>query len=219
MSIELPKGYLSYSALSTWKSAPDMFRARYYEGAPYLSTPYTEFGNKVGNALETGNLFHSCLEEVPRYDVMEKKLEVEIEGVPFLMYLDSFDSDTLAIAEYKTGIIGPGGREPWDRVKVRKHIQLPIYALGVREQFGDWNPDLKLVWMETKWSTVDHETKFQDQTFLERRPGLKLTGRVETFERTIAEWELDRMATLIRTAAEEITEDYKIWKKTATSKK
>lgn len=214
----LPKPYLSYSAMSLWMRDRNSYRKRYYEGEPYISTPYTEFGNKVGGELEdmsNGKLdtfFDSTLEKVPRYSVPEQKLEVTIAGVPFLMFLDSFDPDTLGILEYKTGIIGPGGREPWDRVAVRKHTQLPIYTLGVKHTYGDWNPHIKLVWMETKWSTIDHELRFQDQVFTEKRPGLKLTGRVETFDREIAEWELDRMEKLIITNAEQISADYKLWR-------
>lgn len=209
----LPKDYLSYSALSLWQRDPDGYRRRYYDGDPYVVTPYTEFGNKVGKSLETGNLFDPVLEKVPRYSHPEHKIEVDIAGVPFLMYLDSFDPSTLEVLEYKTGIIGPKGREPWDRVTVRKHIQLPIYTLGVKKKYGDYHPNIKLVWMETKWSVVDHEIHFQDQVLSERRRGLKLTGRVEIFDREIAEWELDRMEKLIRTAAEEISQDYLSWKK------
>lgn len=222
--IHLPKDYLSYSALSLWKRDPDGYRKRYYEGEPYFSTPYTEFGNKVGGELEAmakgeiDDYFDPILHKVPYYSNPEQKIEVDIAGVPFLMYLDSFDPDSLEILEYKTGIVGPGGREPWGRVQVRKHTQLPIYTLGVKLKYGSYNPKIKLVWMETKWSTVDHELKFQDKVISERRPGLKLTGRVETFEREIADWELDRMENIIRKAAEEISEDYIQWKKKKTHK-
>lgn len=218
----LPKDYLSYSALSLWQRDPDGYRKRYYEGEPYFSTPYTEFGNKVGGELETmakGELdqyFDPTLEQVPYYSDPEHKIEVHIAGVPFLMFLDSFDPDTKSVLEYKTGIIGPGGREPWDRVQVRKHTQLPIYTLGVKLKYGEWNPNIKLVWMETKWSTIDHTLRFQGRDIPEKRPGLKLTGRVEEFERVIALWELERMENLIRNTAEAISEDYKKWKTQTT---
>lgn len=215
--LDLPKDYLSFSALSLWQRDPDTFRRRYYEGEPYITTPYTKFGNKVGDALETGNFFDQTLEKVPRLSSPEHKIEVSIAGVPFLMYLDSYEPDDYSILEYKTGILGRDGRKPWDRVKVRKHIQLPIYTLGVKLKYGDYNPNIKLIWMETKWSTIDEELKFQNKVFKERCKGLKLTGHIETFDRTIQAWELDRMEELIRTTAENISQDYKRWKKTGTT--
>lgn len=214
MVIELPKGYLSYSSMSLWKRDPDTYRRRYYEKEPYFSTPYTEFGNKVGKALETGEFFDPILEQVPRLSEPEHEIEVEVAGVPFKMYLDSFDPKTFEILEYKTGIKSRSGEAPWDRVKVRKHTQLPIYTLGVYLKYGTYNPNIRLVWMETKWSTIDQEQTFGSTTYKQRVPGLKLTGHVEEFPREIREWELERMEKLIRQTAEEITEDYKLWQKT-----
>lgn len=200
--------------MSLWNRDRESFRKRYYEGEPYISTPYTEFGNKVGGALETGELFDDTLQKVPRYSEMEYKIEEEIEGVPFLMFLDSFDPESLSILEYKTGIKSKTGEEPWNNVKVRQHIQLPIYTLGVAHKHGAFKPDITLVWMETKWSTVTTEVPFGSKVMKQTGPGLKLTGRVEKFNRTIAEWELERMRKLIRQAAEEITEDFSKWKRT-----
>ena len=212
MSLALPKGYLSYSAMSLWERDPESYRKRYYMGEPYISTPYTDFGNKVGGALETGEFFDPVLEQVPRLSEFEHKIEMDVAGVPFLMFLDSFDPDTLKILEYKTGIKSKEGKDPWDRVKVRKHSQLSIYALGVRTEFGEYNPDVTLVWMETKWSTIDQTQTFGSKTFQQRVPGLRLTGHVQEFDRHIAEWELDRMETIIKKNAEEISNDYKKWK-------
>lgn len=217
--LNLPKGYLSYSAWMLWKRDPASYRARYYEGAPYISTPYTEFGNKVGDILETGDYKKGLItipggEHIPsveRYSKPEYKIEVDILGVPFLMYLDSFEPTDLGILEYKTGILSKAGKEPWDRLKVRKHKQLPIYTLGVRELHGSFNPNIKLIWMETKWSTVELTREFTSKTFTERCTGLKLTGRIEIFHREIREWELDKLAEIIRADAEAISEDYTKW--------
>ena len=137
---------------------------------------------------------------------------MEIVGVPFLMYLDSFDPDTLEILEYKTGIKSKEGKDPWNRVKVRKHTQLSIYTLGVNEKFGSYNPNIRLVWMETKWSTVDLVQTFGSKTFNQRVPGLRLTGHIQEFERVIQDWEIERMKKLIRKNAEDISNDYKKWK-------
>lgn len=204
--------------MSLWERDPMTYRKRYYEGEPYFSTPYTEFGNKVGEALETGKLFDPILENIPRYSEMEYEILVEIGGAPILMYLDSFDPETKKILEYKTGILGPGGRKPWDRLKVRKHSQLTIYTLGVKKKHGEWNPDVQLIWIETEWSTRVHEVEFGGELFQSQDTELQLTGNIEIFDRTIAEWELDRMEKKIINVAKEISQDFKAWKKYGTLK-
>ena len=212
--LTLPKPYLSYSAISLWLRDKDAYRSRYYENEPFVSTPYTEFGNKVGKALELGELFDDTLKKVPRNPVMEQKLTVDIEGVPFLGYLDSYDPDTKEVLEYKTGIISKEGKEPWSRLAVRKHTQLTMYQLAVLTKYGEYNPDIKLVWMETRWTKVPETVTIGSKEFTSDVPGLELTGRVEIFDRHIEPWELDRMARIIKEVAGDISNDYKLWMKT-----
>ena len=215
--LKLPKPYLSYSAISLWLRDKDAYRARYYENEPFISTPYTDFGNKVGKALEIGELFDDTLKKVPRNPVMEKKLVVDIGGVPFLGYLDSFDPINLEVLEYKTGIISKEGIEPWSRLAVRKHTQLTMYQLAVFTKYGEYNPDIKLVWMETRWTKVPETVTLGSRQFTTDVPGLELTGRVEIFDRYIEMWELERMEKIIIKIAEEISADYKLCKKTNKS--
>lgn len=217
MELNLPKGYLSYSAMDLWARDPEEFRARYYLGKPYMSTPYTEFGNVVGEALETRNWSHPVIApvrgKVPQGTHPEHKIEVEIGGVPILMYLDDFTLQDYSILEYKTGIRDKKGVAPWDRLQVRKHKQLTIYTLGVWKKYGHYNPDINLVWMETKWSTITEVKEFAGAKLEQKYVGLKLTGHVEVFPRTIQEWELLRVEESIRKIAEDISNDYTTWKK------
>ena len=214
--ILLPKGYLSYSAMELWMRDKEAYRLRYYLGEPYFSTPYTEFGNVIGQALEDRNWDHPALApvkgKVPQQTHPEHKIKVEIDGVPIFGMLDDFNLETKFIEEYKTGIRNKG-KAPWDRVKVRKHKQLTLYTLMVKEKYGDWSPDIRLTWMETEWADIQREVEFGGSMITESHKGLRLTGHVETFDRTIKEWELDRMTKIIRDTAEEISEDYKLWKK------
>ena len=202
--------------MDLWNRDKDAFRRRYYLGDPYFSTPYTDFGNVVGKALEERDWEHRVLQpvrgQVPQLTHPEHKLEVEIGGVPILMYLDDFCLQDFSILEYKTGIRSTNGKAPWDRVHVRKHVQLPIYTLGVLKKYGSYNPNIRLVWMETKWSTITEEKKFTNTVLTETYKGLKLTGHVEVFNRVIEQWELDRMEDLIRKTALEISNDYTKWK-------
>lgn len=215
--IVLPKGYLSYSAMELWLRDKDGYRLRYYLNDPYFSTPYTEFGNVVGGALERRDWDHPVLApvrgKVPQGTHPEHKLEVEIAGVPILSYLDDFHLQTYAIEEYKTGIRDFNGKAPWDRVKVRKHKQLTLYTLMVWKKYGAWNPNIQLTWMETAWGWINTEVQFGGTTIKEATKGLYLTGHVETFKREIREWELKRMEQIIRDIAEAISEDYKTWQR------
>lgn len=213
----LPKKYLSYSAMDLWLRDKEEYRKRYYMNAPYFSTPYTEFGNLVGGALERREWNHPVLApvrgKVPQGTHPEHKLEVEIAGVPILSYLDDFHLQTYAIEEYKTGIRDANGKPPWDRVKVRKHKQLTLYTLMVWRKYGCFNEKIQLTWMETAWGWVNNEVEFGGTIIKQAEKSLYLTGHAETFPRIIREWELLRMEQIIRTVAEEISEDYKLWQK------
>lgn len=200
--------------MELWLRDKDAYRQRYYLNEPYFSTPYTEFGNIVGKALEDRDWDHPVLQpvkgKVPQQTHPEHKIEVEINGVPILSFLDDFNLETKAIEEYKTGIRN-NGKAPWDRVKVRKHKQLTLYTRMVQEKYGTYNPDIQLTWMETEWADVCQEVEFGGSTIQECTKGLRLTGHVEVFPRHIREWELERIGDIIRKTAEEISEDYTIW--------
>ena len=216
----LPKGYLSYSAMELWLRDREGYRQRYYLKEDWFSTPYTEFGNVVGEALENRDWDYPALApvrgQIPQGTHPEHLIEVEINGVPILGKLDDFDLQDFSIEEYKTGIRNDG-KAPWDRVKVRKHKQLTLYTLMVKHKYGTYNPKIKLTWMETEWGRICKEVEFGGSKIQECELGLRLTGHVEVFKRTIAEWELDRLEVIIRETAEEISEDYKLWKTKSTS--
>lgn len=213
----LPKPYLSYSAIDLWMRDKESYRKRYYLHEPYFSTPYTEFGNVVGGALEERQWDHPALApvvgKVPQQTHPEHRIDVEINGVPVMGFLDDFNLETKAIEEYKTGIRDKTGKPPWNYVKVQDHKQLDLYSLMVREKYGEWNPDIQLTWMETEWADISDLVEFGGAMLPNNYIGLRLTGKVKTFERRIDEWELDYMAKIIRSTAEEISEDYQLWTK------
>lgn len=213
--IVLPKSYLSYSAMELWLRDKEGYRLRYYLNDPYFSTPYTEFGNVVGGALERREwdnpVIASVRGKIPQGTHPEHLIEVEIAGVPVLGKLDDFTLQTYFIDEYKTGIRDATGKPPWDRVAVRKHKQLTLYTLLVWRKYGNFNPNIQLTWMETMWGWVDKEVMFGGTKIREATKCLYLTGHVETFPRVIREWELTRMENIIRGIAEDISKDYQVW--------
>jgi len=209
--LTLPKKYLSYSALTLWKRDKRAFRRRYYEGIAMPDTPYTLFGREIAEELEK----REALSHIPRYSVPEYKCEVEIDGVPVLGYLDSFDPDTNSIMEFKTGIKTPSGKPRWTKLEVAKHEQLPFYSMLVEEKHGKVDPVVTLVWLETAWVEREktHFAEALDMMLSSTYRVLELTGHSETFTRRIAKWERDRMREWVRTASKEIAEDYAEYQK------
>ena len=217
MQIVLPKNYLSYSAMELWLRDKQGYRLRYYLNDPYFSTPYTEFGNLVGGALERREWDHPVLApvrgKIPQGTHPEHEIRVDIAGVPIFSKLDDFHLQNYFIEEYKTGIRDAKGDAPWDALAVRKHKQLTLYTLMVWRKYGAYNPNIQLTWMETAWGQVERVVQFGSKEIRESSKELYLTGHVEVFPRVIREWELLRMEEIIRKIAEEISEDYQTWQK------
>lgn len=209
MELDLPRKYLSYSAYSLWKSSKEQFRKRYYLNETIFETKESLFGKLIAKKLEDGEIVNK---DIIVYDTPEHRIYVDlVPGLKLLGYLDSYDSEKHAIAEYKTGRLSNKGKVPWDNLKVRKHKQLVFYSMLVQLKHEWVEPKTHLQWLETK---VGKETREFDGHILEgKTEKMKLTGKVETFEREIAQWEIDNLKEDIILTAKEISEDYKLWKK------
>ena len=184
---------------------PAEYRRNYYEGIKMPQTKEMKFGHELAKGLEDGTILPSSL-KLPAYKVTEQRIDVLIDGVPVLAFLDTFEPDTLSFRERKTG------KKPWDSVRVHTHDQLPFYMLCVREKFGDYDKTTHLDWLETRDSAGTAEFG----GILMESPdagGIEYTGRIETFKRNIAQWELARMKRRIRGTAEAISEDFTSWQK------
>lgn len=184
---------------------------KYYGSDAYeLDTVYTRLGKKVAEILEDpkAKKKHPVLKKVPAYSHPEYQIEHVINGVPVKGFIDSFDPVKGRIIEYKSGIRRADGRAPWDTVKVKKHNQVLLYALCVKELGMPVDKNTKLVWLETAWMESCEKTEFGDKEFLTCKPDLQLTGHVEVFKRKLEDWEFDWMKQYIVKTAEEISADY-----------
>jgi hypothetical protein len=195
----LPKKYLSYSAISTWLSSKDRFRKQYYEGKPFQMTPELTFGKKIADLLEHGD---ESVQHILQYPQPEQEITTTIEGVPVFGFIDSFDPERCAFLEYKTG------KEPWTQNRVQKHLQLDIYSLCIQNIFGKVDDTCHLIWMQTERVDIPQQGRITH----ENAYGIRMTGRVETFERTITQEERDNTRGLIVRVATEISEDFAAWK-------
>lgn len=199
--IVLPKPYLSYSAASLWWKNKQEFRDVYYLNKPKQDTPYTIFGKELSEKLQANDPLY---EGVPRFSTYEERIELDIDGVRVLSYLDCFDIGTKAFIEHKTSIRNKDGTHKWTPSVVQKHDQLPWYSLMVKEKYGRVQKKCRLVYMETEWKELG--------SGIGKTMRLGYTGNFQVFDRSIEQWERDRIRELIVTTAHEISEDYALWK-------
>lgn len=194
----LPKSYLSYSAISSFLTNPAEFRARYYENRQLPVTPELIFGKRVGELLENND---ESLKHILRYDTPEQELKFEVDGIPILGYIDSFDSVKKKVAEYKTG------KTPWTQGRVNAHIQLDIYSLGVETIFGSVDDECVLVWLETR----KVEKPLNGRCSHAHAYEIEFTGKVKEFVRVITKEEREAAYNTIIRVAQDISEDYTDW--------
>jgi hypothetical protein len=161
-------------------------------------SPEMLFGREIGELLEKND---PSLSHIPRGTHPEYKIQTDILDVPVLCYLDSFTLDTKTIIEYKTSRVG------WDQARVDKHGQLLMYASAVRSKHGEYDPNVTLVWLETRQDTRDVLV----DGFTMQVPSIVLTGRVEAFTRVIDPATLDDFEQELSTMAHEISDHYTLW--------
>lgn len=208
----LPRGYISYSAYTLWKSSKKGYRNRYYLNEEGFQTPQTMFGKATDEHLDNGGKIDGVIEMSHN----QYKIEAEHEGLNLLGYLDAFDEPTLQILERKTGHLNPKGKAPWDRMKVRRHKQLVYYSILVEKKFGEVNEEVILQWLETRFK--DESREFDGHILTTKSRKLELTGKIETFKRVIKDWERKVLLEDILLVAEEISNDYTEWKNQQTKK-
>lgn len=201
----LPKPYLSYSAISSFLSYPADFRARYYENKPMIVTPELAFGKRIGELLENND---ESMKHVLRYDTAEQELKFEVDGIPILGYIDTFDTKLNKIGEYKTG------KTPWTQGRVDKHLQLDIYSLGVETIFGEVDDECVLVWLETQKRELQQGGRRTHAQAYE----IEFTGKVKEFTRVITKEDRETAYNTIIKVAQDISEDYTDWLSTQERK-
>lgn len=209
MEYKLPRGRLSYSQISLWLKNKKQYRERYYEGKESIETPETMFGKHIARLLEDPVEIEKnpVLKIVPKFSVPEYKIEVEVEGVKVLGYIDSFNPDTNSFFEYKTS-----HTNNWNDLSVARHMQLPFYSFLIKKKHKKVDKNCELIWIETRWKKQQME--YEGHILEGTKRELELTGKIERFKRKIVEWERKWIKDLILTTAKEIHEDYEQYQKT-----
>lgn len=195
--ISLPKGYLSWSQLDVWRRNPDRYKEEYFYDLPKLDTKYLRFGKWFAKEIEKGR-HKKYFPDLPVYDKFEHKMEIELDGVKLLSYIDSCHPEEHVFLEYKTG------KAPWSLKKVQKHDQLAFYALGLYKLTGKMPEYCDLVWLET--AEID-ESKMKGLYNIENE-GIYFTGRMEVYRRYFDIRELERIEAEIIKSATDISQAY-----------
>lgn len=129
--------YLSYSAISCFKKDEADFYDRYIANKPFQGNAYTDFGSKVGEALEHNDFSkfeeseQNILKQVERLDQFETKIKLQYDNFYVMGFIDTNKADYSKIIDYKTG-----GRDKEHQYKSEHYNQLDIYALALRQTYG-----------------------------------------------------------------------------------
>lgn len=125
--------YVSYSQLALFKRSPEEYKARYIDKEPFEGNIWTDFGSRVGEALEHGDFSHFSLSEretlqsVTRLDYFEVEVHLNYEDFYVKGYIDTTDFNT--IIDYKTG-----GKKKELQYFDENYWQCQIYALALRQE-------------------------------------------------------------------------------------
>lgn len=191
----LPKPHLSWSQMSCWMSNPLRYRKEYFEEGKKLDNKYLQFGSGIHKMIENGT-HKTLLPDLIVYPKNEFEVRCEINGVPTLSIIDSYDDVNNVFRDTKTGKIS------WTQAKVVKHKQLDFYATALKWSTGKMPEYCDLDWIETK------ETKMVDEGGLQNEKVLNVTGRVVSFRREFDERQIIKMEELILKTAKEISNAY-----------
>lgn len=129
--------YLSYSQISLFKKSEADYYAQYILNTPFEGNAYTDFGSKVGEALENNDFSKfepneaGILQKVTRLDQFERRVVLNYEGFYILGFIDTNSQDLKTIIDYKTG-----GEGKEDQYKDENYTQLHLYALSLRQETG-----------------------------------------------------------------------------------
>lgn len=194
----LPKPHLSWSAFSCWLQNPERFKREYFQNGKRLDSKFLQFGKSIASEIENGT-YKERLPNLEVYSEVEFQINTEINGVPILSYLDTYDPERNILREFKTGT----HRNPWTPAKVYKHGQLVFYAVALRSLTGKMPEYCHLDWI------ITDDSPRSGSVFDRSSKELRLTGHIKSFKRVFDARELDRMEKDIVRVAHEISNAYK----------
>jgi hypothetical protein len=186
--------YYSWSQHNLWQSSKKAYRDKYVLGAYDVSSKYMQKGKELAEKLENSDseswggtdvLGDAIALTLPKLDISEYELDVILDDIKVLGYLDSASQDLRMFYEYKTGTT------IWDDDRVQNDKQLLFYASLIHEKTGVI-PICYLYWAETFKNEDTGEIEFK--------------GTIKKFVRTFSGIEIAKMKKEILATYNEIKE-------------
>ena len=205
--------YLSYSQVSTWIKSKRDYMRQYFYGERFEGNAYTEFGTKVGEALEHNDFKDFELDEqeflktIPRYDRFEMEIKLEMDGFYMKGFIDTLKLPddhkqgqivefVPIIADYKTGDIEKKRAD----YESDDYIQLEIYAADILQRFNSLPEKVEVILIGRKGNAF-------------KREELILTKEFITITREVTEERVEAVKSLVQEVAEDIARHYEVFLK------
>lgn len=133
------KSYLSYSQISLFRIDRQEYKEVYINNKPFKGNEYTDFGSKVGKALEYNDFSEftgteaTILKLCTRLDLFERKTILNYDKDNFYIkgFVDTINNDLTHIIDYKTG-----GKQKEFKYSEENYIQIQLYALSIMQETG-----------------------------------------------------------------------------------
>lgn len=129
--------YVSYSSLSLFLKSKDEYYKNYILKEKFEGNEYTDFGKKVGSALELNDFSmfseaeSNTLKKVSRLDLFERKTKLIYDEFYVVGFIDTCTEDCKKIIDYKTG----GNNKEFEYTK-DEYTQLCYYSLSIKQELG-----------------------------------------------------------------------------------
>jgi hypothetical protein len=138
----LPKSYLSWTQLDTWRKSPDTYVKYYMENKPRPTTAEMAFGKKSAEGREKGDT-HEIPKEL-QFEYPEFEFLTFVNGIKCIGAADAMSRTYKEFREDKTGVT------PWTMKRVHGHDQLVFYAMLTFYQTGIVPERAHVLWLPTK---------------------------------------------------------------------
>lgn len=176
--------------------------ARYFpEDAPSATNKYMEFGSEIARKLESRPVDEQ-VKNITHYDINEYRIIMQLGGHWVRGTIDSYDVNRFKFLDNKCTLVkrlksGKWSAHSWTKKKVYEHEQLVFYSTLIQQYHG--------------W--VDDECHISAIPYYINHGACHLTdGKDIMIPRIITQKERDEMLEKIIKTADEINNQYILWK-------
>ena len=193
---------VSYSQLSCWKDSFRDYVRRYFFTEKFEGNGWTEFGNKVGTALENNDFSafskfeQTTLKKVTRYDDFERRIEWHFEEFFVLGFIDTSKTIPTSIGDYKTG----DPDKVTEKYEDKDYIQLEIYSGALQQETGVLPEEAHVFIIERTGNPYKGDK-------------LLVGKRIVVVTRDISQERIDEVKEIVEKIVEEISDYYKVFLK------